>query len=46
MGSLNVNKNEVLQIYDDIQITDMTIYEYILQGKNVIYNSGGSEIWT
>lgn len=46
MGSLNINKNEVLQIYDDIQITDMTIYEKILQNKDVIYNSGGSQIWT
>ena len=46
MGSLNINKNEVLQIYDDIQITDMNLYEKILQGKDVIYNSGGSQIWT
>ena len=46
MGSLNINKNEVLQIYDDIQITDMTIYEKILQNKDIIYNSGGSQIWT
>jgi uncharacterized membrane protein len=46
MGSLNINKNEVLQIYDDIQITDMSIYDYILQRKDVIYNSGGSQIWT
>lgn len=46
MGSLNINKNEVLQIYDDIEITDMTIYERILQNKDVIYNSGGSQIWT
>jgi len=46
LGSLNINKNEVLQIYDDIQITDMSIYSKILQGKNVIYDSGGSQIWT
>ncbi len=46
MGSLNINKNEVLEIFDDIQITDMSIYEKILQGKDVIYDSGGSQIWT
>jgi uncharacterized membrane protein len=46
MGSLNINKKEVLEIFDDISITDISIYSNILERKNIIYDSGGSQIWT
>ncbi len=45
LGYLNIKKKEVLEIFNDISMSDMKNYFNILKGKDVIYDSGGSQIW-
>ena len=45
LGKMNVEKQEVIEIYDDIQITNMKDYPELFTGRYKIYDDGGSQIW-
>ena len=45
LGYLNVNKNEVLPVYTNLNIQNMSNYSNLFLRKDKIYDNGGSQIW-
>ncbi len=45
LGYLNVNKNEVLPVYTNLNLQNMSSYSNLFLRKNKIYDNGGSQIW-
>ncbi len=45
LGYLNVNKNEVLPVYTNLNVQNMSNYSNLFLRKSKIYDNGGSQIW-
>lgn len=45
LGRVNIEKGKIIDIYDDIVISDIRNYSHLIIGKQKIYDSGGSQIW-
>ena len=45
LGYLNVNKNEVLPVYTNLNVQNMSSYPNLFLRKSKIYDNGGSQIW-
>lgn len=45
LGYLNVNKNEVLPVYTNLNVQNMSSYSSLFLRKSKIYDNGGSQIW-
>ena len=45
LGYLNVNKNEVLPVYTNLNVQNMSNYSSFFLRKSKIYDNGGSQIW-
>jgi uncharacterized membrane protein len=45
LGYVNVNNNQVYNIFKDIKITRLSDYRNLFTGKSKIYDDGGSNIW-
>ena len=45
LGYLNVNKNEVLPVYTNLNLQNMSSYSNLFLRKNKIYDNGGSQVW-
>lgn len=46
LGKVNVEKKQVYLIYEDILILNLNDYSQLFKGKEIVYDSGGSQIWT
>ena len=45
LGYLNANKNEVLPVYTNLNVQNMSNYSSFFLRKSKIYDNGGSQIW-
>ncbi len=45
LGYLNVNKSEVLPVYTNLNIQNMSSYSNLFLRKSKIYDNGGSQVW-
>ncbi len=45
MGRVNIENGKIIDIYDDILISDIRNYSNLFAGKQIIYDNGGSQIW-
>lgn len=45
LGYINTNKNEVLPVYTNLNVQNMSNYSNLFLRKDKIYDNGGSQIW-
>ena len=45
LGRVNIRDKKVVDIYDDILISDIKNYSNLFNGKQIIYDNGESKIW-
>lgn len=45
LGKVNVQKRQIYLIYEDIIILNLDDYSHLFKDKNLVYDSGGSQIW-